>query len=256
MHIFESDTDKQWERFGATDPYFGVVTHPKYHKQNLTDSDRAEFFASGTALVAEVFATVRRHLDPAFSPSRVLDFGCGVGRLVIPFAAHAAEVVGVDVSPSMLKEAEANCRRAGVNNVVLLRSDDSVGVLGGTFDLIHSYIVFQHIPVARGERIFSRLLDRLQPGGIGAVQFTYVTPDHGTHIVDWLKRWLPYRDVVSNLVHGRPLAAPVLRMHAYDLDRILHMVQRLGVREFHMTFSDHSGALGVMLFFRRPVLSP
>ena len=248
-----SSTDKQWERFGATDPYFGVITHPKYHRQNLTDAGRAEFFASGAAVVEEVLGTIRRYLDPTFSPSRVLDFGCGVGRLLIPFAAHAAEVVGADVAPSMLKEAAANCRTAGLNNVVLLQSDDTLSGMEGTFDLIHSYIVFQHIPVTRGERIFSRLLDRLRPGGVGAVHFTHVVPRHGPRVVTWLKHWLPYRHTLTNLAHGRSLGTPVLEMYAYDLARILHLVQQLGTRELHLQFSDHGGALGVMLYFRRPV---
>jgi hypothetical protein len=37
--------------------------------------------------------------------------------------------------------------------------------LKGKYDFIHSYIVFQHIPVERGKRIFEKLLAHLETGG-------------------------------------------------------------------------------------------
>ena len=36
--------------------------------------------------------------------TRVLDLGCGPGSLAIPLAAHAGEVVAVDVEPEMISE--------------------------------------------------------------------------------------------------------------------------------------------------------
>ena len=97
----------------------------------------------------------KRHLDPSFSPKSVLDFGCGTGRLVIPLAEIADYVLGLDVSESMLWEARKNCKAHALNNVQLLKSDDTLSCLDGCFDFIHSFIVFQHIPVKRGIRIFA-----------------------------------------------------------------------------------------------------
>jgi ubiquinone/menaquinone biosynthesis C-methylase UbiE len=51
---------------------------------------------------------IRRHINPEFAPRKILDFGCGVGRSPVAFAAMAEEVVGLDVSPAMLREARAN----------------------------------------------------------------------------------------------------------------------------------------------------
>jgi 2-polyprenyl-3-methyl-5-hydroxy-6-metoxy-1,4-benzoquinol methylase len=53
-----------------------------------------------------VFETIRRHFVPNFKPSSVLDYGCGVGRLLIPLAERCECVVGVDVSDTMLREAQ------------------------------------------------------------------------------------------------------------------------------------------------------
>ena len=79
------------------------------------------------------------------------DFGCGVGRLVLPFAHYSREVVGIDISESMLKECEKNLNNRGINNCQLITSDDNLASLTGSFNLIHSFITFQHIPVGTGQ---------------------------------------------------------------------------------------------------------
>jgi ubiquinone/menaquinone biosynthesis C-methylase UbiE len=69
--------------------------------------------------------TIRSAFDPEFRPCRVLDFGCGVGRCTIPFARIAEEVVALDVSPSMLREAEKNCLERALDNVMFLKHAQS-----------------------------------------------------------------------------------------------------------------------------------
>ncbi|MCU1374063.1 MAG: SAM-dependent methyltransferase [Actinomycetia bacterium] len=41
----------------------------------------------------------------SFAPARVLDAGCGTGRVAIELARHGIEVVGIDVDPVMLETA-------------------------------------------------------------------------------------------------------------------------------------------------------
>lgn len=55
--------------------------------------------ASGTDVHGE--ATLVR----SYQPRRVLDAGCGTGRVAIELARHGIEVVGVDVDPAMLDTA-------------------------------------------------------------------------------------------------------------------------------------------------------
>src|SRR5277367_1629330 len=99
-------TDHEWEEWGRRDPYFGVLTHPRFRRANLTEAAKSEFFESGRLHVEYVMQVVRKHIDADFTPKRALDFGCGVGRILIPLAQVTQEVVGVDVSPSMLHEAK------------------------------------------------------------------------------------------------------------------------------------------------------
>lgn len=167
------NTDIEWEHWGEREPYFGVLTDEKFRSRNITDETKEEFFETGKKHVDYVINICRTHFDQSFSPKRILDFGCGVGRLVIPFAGIGKCVVGLDVSESMLKEAARNCNVYSVGNVELVKSDDNLSSLSGRFDLIHSFIVFQHIPVERGRLILGKLLSHLEEGGICAIQITY-----------------------------------------------------------------------------------
>src|SRR5690349_10764378 len=145
------DTNRDWEKLAKHEPYFAVITSDKFRSANLTQESKEEFFAGGLKHIHRVLEEVREHIDPSFSVKRALDFGCGVGRVVIPLANIAQEVTGVDVSDSMLKEARKNCEARSIKNVVLAKSDDNLSLLDGKYDFIHSHLVFQHIPVERGQ---------------------------------------------------------------------------------------------------------
>jgi len=249
-------TDREWEKWGRKDPYFGVITQDKFRGHNLTDETKREFFESGRNQIHHVLGVCRHHFDRDFTPTRVLDFGCGTGRLVIPFAEIAEEVVGVDVSPSMLREAGSNCQAHSIENVRLLQSDDQLSTLVGQFDLIHSSIVFQHIPVKRGRRIFTRLLDRTAPGGICAVQFTYAktkyAASYGTprgpfsRIVRETKKGLHFL-----MDSGRSGRDPEMQMNLYRVNDVLFLAQSAGIGNVHLEFSDHRGVLAFFLYGQR-----
>jgi len=257
-------TDAHWESWGARDPYFGVLTHPRFRTAALTPEAREEFFASGRAHAQQVLDVCRQRIDPAFSPQRVLDFGCGVGRVLIPLAAGMAEAVGVDVSPSMLAEARRNCEAQGVANVALLLSDDDLSTLSGEFDLVHCCIVLQHIEVPRGRKLFQKLVERIRPGGIGALHVTFAwdiyadnfgqaPPPPGPGPVALARGWLREK-LFGPPPAAKPPAAdadPEMQMNFYNLSELMFVVQRAGATALHAEFTDHGGALGVFMFFRR-----
>ncbi len=252
-----ASTDLAWEAWGRDDPYFGVITDARFRKQQLTGANKAEFFDSGAQHVARVLETCRRQLDPAFSPQRVLDFGCGVGRLVIPFARVARQVVGLDVSDHMLREAALNCGEQSINNVSLRKSDDALHALQGDFDLIHSYIVFQHIPLERGKRLFLGLLHHLRPGGIGVLHFTYWTRSRepeGALRKHWRRARRSLRKLADRL-RANPSQSrrdPEMQMNAYDVNALLLALQSAGVGRIYTELTDHGGKLGLILYFQRP----
>ena len=252
------NTDTAWEAWGKQDPYFGVITDPRYRSGNLDEATKQEFFRSGDNHIEYVKLAVRAHLGMELSAERILDFGCGVGRLVIPFASGAVHVVGVDVSPSMLEEAQRNCDARCLKNVTFVLADDELSQVPGTFDMIHSALVFQHIPVARGREIFKRLLTKLDPGGIGMIDFTYgkdeladtfgvpPAPNLTSYLGDTLKG-------ISSLARGADAKDdPEMLMHPYNLSEIFFILQEAGITNVHAQFLDHGGEHAAFLIFRKP----
>src|SRR5689334_18240011 len=92
---------RDWTRLAERDPLWAVYVAPGT-RGGRWDVER--FFALGREDVAAAMAWLARlGLPTRFE--RVLDFGCGVGRLSQALAEHAAEVVGVDVAPPMIERA-------------------------------------------------------------------------------------------------------------------------------------------------------
>lgn len=250
--MLRNDSDRDWEKLGATDPYWAVLTDERFHADTLTPENIAEFFARGERDVAAVFAAIEKCIVPDFRPARALDFGCGVGRLVIPLAKRSGEVVGVDVSDAMLSEARRNAERAGATNVAFVRGDDDLSNVRGKLDLVHSYIVLQHIPVARGEAITRRLLDLLEPGGVGALHYTYATGlSSRSRFLLWARMHVPLANPALNVLLRRPPSHPVMQLNEYSVSRLLAILQEGGCESVHGVLTNHQGNRGVMLLFRK-----
>lgn len=55
--------------------------------------------------------------------SAVLDIGCGFGEYVVDFARSVRQVIGTDISGSMLKNAKQHAEHSGVSNVSFVKVD-------------------------------------------------------------------------------------------------------------------------------------
>lgn len=250
-----NDSDKDWERFGRTDPYFAVLTAPEFHGQ-LEGAERAKFFESGETHIERVLSIIRERLDRSFTPQTALDFGCGVGRLVIPLARRCREVTGVDVSRSMLAEARRNCEAGGITNVSLVQGDDELSGVSASFDFVHTYIVLQHIPVERGEALVRKLASKLASGGVGMFQVPYTSGRQRPvrKLIYWLRLNVPGAKWLLNVALRRDIRTPVMQMNEYSITRLLDILWSEGCGEVLVRFSDHGGARGVLLFAHKTVV--
>ena len=127
------------------------------------DTDVEGFWASG----AEALEHTLGPFDVSIGPSdRVLEIGCGIGRITRALAGRAEKVTGVDVSQEMVERGRHEL--ADVANVELVVGNgvDLGQFPDGAFDVVYSFIVFQHIPDPAITCRYIRDIGRvLRPGG-------------------------------------------------------------------------------------------
>jgi SAM-dependent methyltransferase len=120
---------------------------------------------AGSALFRVDMAFVDEHCP---HPGRLLDLGCGTGRLLVHRAKRGDWVLGVDLSPEMLAVADARARAAGVG-VHLLRANltDLAALANASFD--HAACLFSTLGMVLGADLRRRVLAHafrvLRPGG-------------------------------------------------------------------------------------------
>lgn len=247
------DTDSDWREVARKEPYWGVISVDRYKGKTLRDQDQKTFFQSGPVYVDYVLALTRMLLDPKFEIKRALDFGCGVGRLAIAIAKVAkGEVVGVDVSPDMLRLCAAHAQEAGVTNLTLVESDDDLSAVKGSFNFINTYIVLQHIPPERGVALIQKLLSRAENNGVVALQLTYAKARKFLHHEDGRSAY--YRREGGTIVELAP--RPDLRpegsisMYDYDLNQVMAAIQEATKYPMVVKPTDDDGHIGVQIVLK------
>ena len=92
-----------WEQLAELDPKWAILSSPD---RRFGGWDDEEFFATGEREAERLLS----RLDQTGGTSgrrAALDFGCGVGRISRALAGRYDEVVGVDISETMLAQGRA-----------------------------------------------------------------------------------------------------------------------------------------------------
>lgn len=166
-------------------------------------SDEA-FLQSGQSNVAREVLTDMGNICQGRDPKRmrVLEIGCGVGRVTHALADVFGEVYGVDVSGEMIRQAKTalSARR----NVRLFQNNGKdLAILGNVrFDFAFSYIVFQHIPSrAVIESYVCEVRRLLRPGALFKFQVQGASDMEAAPGDTWLGVPFSERDAVDMAGH-------------------------------------------------------
>lgn len=140
-----------------------------YVNTERTDWTDQEFFASGERTVAEEILTDMTNICQGKDPQqmKVLEIGCGAGRVTRALAGLFGEVHAVDVSGEMVALAQEALHDRPHAHVYQNNGMDLSVVPGGDFDFAFSTIVFQHIPSREVIENYVREVARLlRPGAL------------------------------------------------------------------------------------------
>ena len=151
---------EDWDRRARIDPRYWVAA--------TAEADEASYAASAAQDAAALLDGLRGRVGPT---GRVLDLGCGIGRIAAEIAGGFAEVVGVDVSPEMIASARAmHADRSGLRFEANSGSD-LAAFPDADMDLVFSYSVLPHLPPDVLESYFLEVGRVLRPGGWFRYQF-------------------------------------------------------------------------------------
>ncbi|MCU1367070.1 MAG: methylase [Ilumatobacteraceae bacterium] len=158
------------------------------------------------------------YLEGELVPGRVvLDVGCGPGTITVDIAQRVApgEVIGVDASEDVLREARAHANDVGVNNVRFAAGDAyALDFADDTFDVVHAHQTLQHVsdPVA----MLREMYRVTKPGGVVAAR----DADYAGMIwyppLPGLTQWMDAYQAVARTNGGEPDAGRHLRFWAIE----------------------------------------
>jgi len=246
-------SDAQWNAFAAREPYFAVFTDPKFLSANRTANNEREFFDSGYLLVDSIFHTIKRRIDYDFAPESILEYGCGPGRLAIPFAQRAGSVTAVDHSPAMLETARREAAKQNAANIHF----KTVSELAGTrrkFDLVNCYLLFQRLPPNEGLALFRQLLGCIGSGGIGVFQFLYRGETSPlVAMTRAMRERVGVVNGIANRLRGKAFDEPFIPSHTYNLDDVFRILVENRFEMSHVTFEHRDEMSSALVFVQAPI---
>jgi SAM-dependent methyltransferase len=134
--------------------------------------DLESFVASGEEDFERLVIPVLARCDLTATGKRMLELGCGAGRMTASFAKRFEHVYALDLSLEMLSRARQ--MHTAQKNILWLLSNgaDLSCVASDSMDFVFSYLVLQHLPEkALALRYIREMLRVLRPGGVFLFQF-------------------------------------------------------------------------------------
>jgi SAM-dependent methyltransferase len=237
---------RDWEDLSALDPYWAILSEPSKQHGGW---DLAEFLRSGEEDVGALMTQADAYGLPLHT-RRALDFGCGLGRLTRALSSRFESCVGVDVSSRMIDEARRI--NAGVPNCTFVVNDgpDLADQPTGSFDLVYSHLVLQHVPSRRAILRYVGELGRvLCEGGLLAFQIpTHIPMLHRLQPRPRLYRLLRRIGATPELLYRRLRLEPI-RMMAVGEAPIRRALSDVGVEVLDARSERVTGGLTSSTFY-------
>jgi 2-polyprenyl-3-methyl-5-hydroxy-6-metoxy-1,4-benzoquinol methylase len=154
------------------------------------------------------------------SMCRAIDVGCGAGRWCRFLAGHGYDTVGIDLQPELVKMNKQ--RYPGISFYCSSIQDYPSD---GSFDLLSSVTVIQHVPFEDQDEVIRKLREFLKPGGYAIVLENI--HDQGYHVfantIDgWVARF--EKAGFSLVAFRRYDYSPLLRLLGFSLSNLVKFI--------------------------------
>ncbi len=173
---------KTWDVLAEVDPMWAILTEDQKRGGKWNPE---EFFERGRMEVNTLLSELES-LGVHLEKGKVLDFGCGLGRLTQAFCEHFSACTGVDISPKMITKAQEFNRFPKRCHYIVNEVPDLKQFSDSSFDIVYSNIVLQHIPPVVSKRYIREFARVIRPAGVIVFQIPYWI--HWRRRIQWRRR--------------------------------------------------------------------
>ncbi len=161
-----------WEEKARENPLLAVMTTKEMEEAAPSDFDPERldiFFKKGRSLFDQHLRPLLSRLKEPANETFVVEYGCGVGRVLKAVVEAGYRCAGIDISATMIE----HCRRqvSNVDALYVLDAESRCTAPSASASLVYSYAVVQHIALLSNYlTAFDEMCRILKPGGILGVQ--------------------------------------------------------------------------------------
>jgi len=107
---------------------------------------------------------------PIEKNEKILDLGCGWGRVLKPVLDLQGDAVGLDISHNMLGLSKKHLEKNGYQTPLLQGDGTRLPFRDNTFDKVYSLLVLQHLSKENGKAVFEEIQRILKAGGTAYIR--------------------------------------------------------------------------------------
>jgi len=228
-------SNKEWQKWGETDPLFGVAAWPGKAKRDADPWTDEDFYKLGESDWNDFRKNWERY---GVNDESCLEIGCGAGRITAQLATYFKKVHALDVSEKMIDYAKKHINSSSVtfhlsNGIDISLSDQSVNAVFSTH-------VFQHLDtLSIAKSYFSEISRVLKPNGTTMIHlpiYNWPTMSKTFDRLYTIHRGASQAKAnIKRLLMNLNVTKPFMRWLRYPIDFFYAELPKLGFRNIEIS---------------------
>lgn len=248
-----------WEEKAKQNPMFAVMSDEIFLEATAQFSEEQleVFYKQGERFWKRWFDNILWNYEN-IDQLNIMEYGCGMGRIINQAAISGLKCTGVDISNSQLEYAKSYCPNSNKIEFLLLDNRALIPAAPKTFDIVYSYAVLQHIKQSSAlELAIIEICRVLKVGGLLKVQVRSQHQYLSQNIYSFF-RSINFENgsLCFYLRKTGPLNIPIIRFNKhtnwsgacsnFSVEKLIYLFQRQGIMVNQIEFDQESHLLWII----------